>query len=111
MINIVNSHTHPEATGIPIYRSTPLGNLYDWKGSPLAKFRVANRAEAIEKYAEWFPAQVKAGNEAVLGELRKIWRQHRSGSVNLICFCSPRDCHGRIIKEWILQKEHEHTGI
>ena len=105
MINVINTHTHPTVTGMPIYRGTPLGNLYDWKGSPLAKFKVANRAEAIAKYKEWLPAQVAAGNEAVLGELRKIWRKHRSGRVNLLCFCVPQDCHGDVIKAWILEQE------
>ncbi len=98
MITVVNKNTHePTERDIYIGRGSPLGNPYDWRGSPAAKFKCCCRASAIENYKKWLVAQMTNGNETVLDEMRKIYRMARDGDVYLVCFCEPQPCHGNII--------------
>lgn len=104
MIYVVNKKNH-EATArdVVVGRGTPLGNPYDWRGSPLAKFKCCCRDAAIARYKEWFTEQVKAENPEVLDELRRIYKMAKEGDVYLVCFCVPLNCHAFIIKKFIEQ--------
>jgi hypothetical protein len=57
----------------------------------LAKFKVANRAEAIARFREWFLSQP---------ELVARARRELRGKV-LGCWCKPAACHGDVIAEII----------
>lgn len=64
------------------------GNPYSHKEDTLAKFQVATRKEAIEKYREWIMTQPEL--LAALPELK--------GKV-LGCYCKPQACHGDVLAE------------
>jgi hypothetical protein len=85
----------------PIYCGAP-NKKTDDKGSPLAnKFR--NTANWQELYRSWLWQEMKAGNEEILSELRKIDR-----TTPLICYCHDRKpCHTDIIRKaanWLRRK-------
>lgn len=81
-------HCLREAYDIYIGRPSEWGNPYSHKLGTLAKFRVATREEALEKYEEWLEAQPWLV-EKIQFELR--------GKV-LGCWCAPdRKCHGDIL--------------
>jgi hypothetical protein len=57
----------------------------------LARFRVADRDEAVARYREWFLSQPKL--------VERAWRELQ-GKV-LCCWCKPATCHGDVIAEII----------
>jgi hypothetical protein len=64
------------------------GNPFSHKDG-IAKFRVATREAAIQKYREWLVAQPRL--------LEKAKRELR-GKV-LGCWCAPQACHGCVLAE------------
>ena len=57
-------------------------------GNPFKITKDTTRAEVIEKYREYVMA-----NPGLLEEIRKLKGK------NLVCFCSPKPCHGDVILE------------
>lgn len=99
MINIVNKYKHtPTECDLYIGRGSPLGNLFSHVPSGLASYRVSTREEAVAKYSDWLqqnrekPVVKKALEDAVA-----LHQKH--GSLNLVCFCAPKLCHGEVIKK------------
>ena len=72
-----------------IGRPSPWGNPFSHQDGTLAKFKVANRAEAIARFREWF-----LGQPALVERARRELR----GKV-LGCWCKPATCHGDVIAE------------
>jgi len=79
-------HCKRENYDVYIGRPSKWGNLYSHQDGTLAKFKVATREEAIEKYAEWIVQQPQLMKK--LSELK--------GKV-LGCWCSPKSCHGDVL--------------
>lgn len=69
-----------------IGRPSKWGNPYSHKEGTSAKFKVATREEAVEKYESYL-----LGNRELLDALPELW-----GKV-LGCWCSPLECHGDIL--------------
>jgi hypothetical protein len=70
-------------------RPSPWGNPFTHlEGQTLAKFKVATREEAIEKYREWITNQPEL--MASLHELK---------GKKLGCFCKPASCHCDVLVE------------
>jgi hypothetical protein len=87
---VVNRRKEP--FDVYIGRPSPWGNPFSHvshMGGTLAKFNVANRAEAIARFREWFLAQP---------ELVERARRELRGKV-LGCWCKPATCHGDVIAE------------
>lgn len=111
MIEIVNKHTH-KATKHDFYigRGSPLGNPYSSKPSKLAEEMVDSRKQPIELYERWVSNALHDETPHVfeyLGEMIDHYREH--GKLYLVCFCSPKSCHGDVIKE-ILETAINVTG-
>lgn len=66
------------------------------RASPLANpFTVGeNGLGALDMYREHLRARIDAGDQAVLGELRRI-----GPGTHLVCSCAPRPCHGDVVLE------------
>lgn len=75
------------------------------KGSPLANpYQIGadgSREEVFALYKDWLVRQVDLGNVGVVEELERIANLAKDSNVKLVCFCSPKPCHGEIIKEMI----------
>lgn len=76
------------------------------EASPLANpfhiGRDGTRAQVIAKYEQWLKDKIWSGNRDVLDELARLSSiVVKTGGVNLGCFCSPRSCHGDVIKRAI----------
>ena len=88
-----------------IDRSTPLGNPFSHLPDTRAQFKVSSRAEAITKYKQWLPEQVKAGNKPLISNLYNIYKTIKSGNTaHLMCWCRPKPCHGEVIREFLLKE-------
>lgn len=81
-------HCKRASYDVYIGRPTKWGNIFSHKAGTQAKFRVATREEAVEKYREWIQTQPK-----LLADLESL-RGKR-----LACWCKPKACHGDVLKE------------
>lgn len=78
---------------IYIGRGSPLGNPFVMKDQSQAE-----RDRVCDEYEAWLRAQIKAHNEVVTKEIRRIKEISREHDVTLGCFCAPKRCHGDFIK-------------
>jgi len=83
-------HFKKEPFDVYIGRGSKWGNPFSHKEKTTAKFRVANRKEAVEKYEEWIKTQ-----EHLLESLPEL-----EGKV-LGCWCKPQSCHGDVLKKLV----------
>lgn len=88
--------------------------IWVWKeGSPLANpfsLQQYTREECLNKYRSWLVEQLNDINSPQSIELNRLTELVLKGQdINLICFCKPKDCHGDIIKEFILKNQLENA--
>lgn len=77
------------------HNPSPLGNPFIINGHN-------SRDNVCDRYAEYLPSQMNAGNQVILSEMNRIARLIMSGTnVNLQCYCKGKRCHGETIKEII----------
>lgn len=81
---VVNLRQEPY--DVYIGRGSKWGNPFSWAWGTIPKFKVQNRAEAIQKYDEWLLN--KPGLLADLHELK---------GKTLGCYCYPAPCHGDVL--------------
>lgn len=107
MINIVNKQNHtPTLHDFYVGRGSPLGNICDHRGSshPQVTQYVETRAEAILYYEKYLSIKIAGKDPAICKALNDIYQMAKKGTVNLVCYCFPLDCHSRIIKKIIEEK-------
>ena len=80
-------HFKRSAYDVYIGRPSPWGNPFSHLVRSRAKFLVATREEAIQRFEEWLLAQP---------ELVKRVKQELCGKV-LGCWCAPLSCHGDVL--------------
>ena len=81
---------------VRIDRGTDWGNPFSHLPVSAAKYRVATREEAIEKYREYIKSRPDL--LARLGELE---------GKTLGCWCKPKSCHGDILVELINERRQK----
>ena len=82
-------HLKKEPYDVYIGRPSKWGNPYSHKEGTLAEFKVANRAEALEKYEKYL-----LENETLYNSLIELKGK------TLGCWCKPNKCHGDILAKW-----------
>jgi len=80
-------HCRKAQFDIYVGRPSAWGNPFSHRAGTLAKFRVATREEAIERYREWLLGQP---------ELVERARSELRGKI-LGCWCKPLACHGDVL--------------
>jgi|GEM_PF-3489226 len=101
MINILN---RKQVFYIGRGKHSPLGNPFSHLAKTPKEFLCKNREESIQKYRVWLHQKIKEKNKAITTELNKIYKAAKQGDVYLVCFCSPKPCHGQVIRELINEK-------
>lgn len=108
MINVVNIHKHPYDLPEDVYigRGSPLGNPYTsiQNRKTKAQFVCSSREESVAKFKEYLLRKIEQKDKNICDTLNKIYLLAIKGDVNLVCFCSPKKCHGDVIKEIIEEK-------
>lgn len=106
MIVVVNKYNHVKRPGWEdcyVGRGNPLGN--PWTHIPhrqtLARYVVATREEAIEKYKFWIKVRLADTSSEQYYEFRRIVKLARGFNINLVCFCKPASCHADYLKHLI----------
>lgn len=96
-MRVLNIHT---LKGVLSSNQVYIGN--ENKQYNLAKSKFANpfykenwsKSKKIEEYEKWLINQLKSG-EISKSELRDLFGK------DLVCFCSPKPCHGHILREYV----------
>lgn len=86
-----------------IGRGSPLGNPYSHLSGPtLAEYKCKTRHEAVEGYKLWLTANILLADKRVCEAMKQISKMAKEPEgVNLVCYCSPAECHGEVIKLFI----------
>lgn len=81
--------------------------------SPLANpFSInidGDRETVIKKFRAWLDKSIEAvekqdKNLPEVRELARLVRMHlNEEDIHLVCYCAPKDCHGDVIKEYIVK--------
>lgn len=95
-IYIVNKHHKPTVKTIYCGRGSPLGNPFQMKAKE-------ERDKVCDEYKEYFNHQITIGNDAMLSQLRLIWREWQHKDVYLECYCYPLRCHCETIRDFLLK--------
>lgn len=83
-------HCRREEYDVYIGRPSEWGNPYSHMDDTIAKFKVATRDEAVDKYREWLLSQPEL--------LKKV---HTLKGKVLGCWCRPMNrCHGDVLAEF-----------
>lgn len=80
-----------EEWDVYIGRPTQWGNPFSHLETSVAKYKVATREEAVDRYREWIMAPEQS-------ELRQLAKKLLKGK-RLGCWCKPLACHGDVLKE------------
>ena len=101
-INVLNKHHGHEPDGknnIYIGRGSPLGN-------PYLICLERSREEVIEAYEHHLALAISEPYDLnICDALDYIAEKEINGeTINLICFCNPKPCHGDVIKRVIEEK-------
>jgi len=106
-ITVVNKHTHI-STGNDFYigRGSALGNPYTSK--PLSKtkaeFQCATPEESVSSFRKYLLEKITQKDKTICAALNSIWKMAKKSDMNLVCYCSPKCCHGDVIKEIVESK-------
>lgn len=82
-------HCKKQTYDVYIGRPSEWGNPFTHKDNTIAKYKVKDRDEAVNKYREWLMAQPELVNKA---------KRELKGKI-LGCWCSPQACHGDVLAE------------
>ena len=96
MIQIVNIKTYKGSDGWSIHRPSPLGN-------PFKIDSKTSRAMVIQQYREWLKGKLLTDNPTSKAFRILLEDYQKNGKLTLQCFCSPLQCHGEVIREFILE--------
>lgn len=89
-------HCKKDKYDVYIGRPSIWGNPFSHKEDTLAKFKVSSRKEAIEQYEHYL-----LNNKMLMEKLFELKNK------TLGCFCSPKSCHGDILKKYVDRLEED----
>lgn len=98
-LHVVNKHHLTQTTHRHIYIGRP-----SVLGNPFPINEACTREQAVAQYELWLLEQIFNHNQKVIHELERIAALVSDGTgkpVYLVCYCSPKLCHGDIIKKCI----------
>jgi len=108
MIRVVNKKNYAGSDGVYIGRPSPLGNPFTHlPGANRAETKVATREEAIERYRAWLPNAIET-DEIVRQAFEHLVEFYKAfGELTLECWCTPKPCHGDVLREMIMERVGE----
>lgn len=109
MIRVVNRSNYG---GVAYYvgRPGPLANPYTHVPNRYAKWKVATRNEAVEKYRDWLLEMLTMENETFQA-FRELVETYRAfGGLVLSCWCAPLNCHANVIRDMIMREVEDNES-
>lgn len=109
-IKVVNKHRHtPTQSDVYIGRGSPLGNKFSHIPSKFPDvIKVGTRAQACACHKDWFNKNWFK-HQNIVDELSRILElEKKFGTVYLVCFCAPQQCHGENIIDFFEKAKQEY---
>jgi len=103
-IHVVNKDSHaPTKNDFYIGRGSILGNPFTSKelSKTKALHQCSSKKEAIQRYKEYFDLNILNKDEIIYSTLNHMFERLKMGDIYLVCYCSPKECHGDIIKDYL----------
>lgn len=101
-VAVVNRHTYPgpkDNTFVYIGRGTPLGNQWSNVSGTAATYKVATREEAVTRFDGWLAEQIEKGEGPAFTFIQQLKERVAKGEqIKLACSCTPKLCHGDVVK-------------
>lgn len=96
MIRVIHKRSERAYPGfdVDITRGSPLGNPFPIKGED-------SRDEVIAAYKQYLLDQLRNKNTVIRDEMNRIYKLAQEHDVNLMCYCTPKACHGDVIKAFL----------
>jgi hypothetical protein len=80
-------------------------------GNPFRLEREADREQVIGQYELWLREQIAVWNPEVCHELNRLYRIARDlGELELTCWCAPKRCHAKVIRQVLLDAFAKQKG-
>ena len=110
MITVRNKYKF-KGEGVYIGIPSCLGNPYSHLENTKATLKVKDRDEAVDLYEVWLREQLRS-NVEVRQEMLKLYNKWQDeGELNLVCWCSPKRCHGDVIKGFLIRRFEKLSSI
>lgn len=101
-VAVVNRHTYSgpkDNTFVYIGRGTPLGNQWSNVNGTAATYKVATREEAVARFDGWLAEQIEKGEGPTFTFIQQLKERLANGElIKLACSCTPKLCHGDVVK-------------
>ena len=101
-VAVVNRHTYSgpkDNTFVYIGRGTPLGNQWSNVSGTAATYKVATREEAVTRFDGWLAEQIEKGEGPAFTFIQQLKERVAKGEqIKLACSCTPKLCHGDVVK-------------
>lgn len=107
-IYVVNKNNHaPTDNDFYIGRGSVLGNPYTSKdvNNSKAIYQAKSKDDAIELYETYLENRIKNNDISVVTEINKMLGLLKDNDIYLVCYCSPKKCHGDVIKAHLLSNQ------
>lgn len=105
MIFVCNKKNMPtipkDGIVVNIMRPSILSNDYSHNINSAAKMIVSTRKEAISFYEKDFNINIKR-NKPFREEVIRLFKLAKQKHIYLMCACYPKQCHGTIIKNFLI---------
>lgn len=107
-IFVVNKANHsPTNNDFYIGRGSVLGNPYTSKklDNTKALYQCSSKEESIERYEVYLRDKIESGDIVIMNEINYMLKHLKTSDINLVCYCKPNDCHGDVIKSYLLSTQ------
>ena len=108
-IKIINKRAENCDYAVYIGRGSPLGNpfFFGSPSHPQAKYPVKDRNEAISQFKVYLENCVKDGVWDVCDAINDlVIRKLLGEEIVLSCFCSPKPCHGEVVRDFVERQKY-----
>jgi hypothetical protein len=111
MVTVCNFYKYEKSNAIPVFigRLSSFNKVakkldgvlnYSILGNPYSSQQFGGRDEACDLYADWLKDRISC-NSTQRKAMRELYDIGRTKDIDLICFCTPKRCHGDTIKMYL----------
>lgn len=105
---VVNKTNHaPTDNDYYIGRGSVLGNPYTSKdvNNSMAIYQSTSREASIESYRDYLKDKIDSNDIPIMNMINMMLETLKTSDINLVCYCKPKDCHGDVIKTYLVSKQ------
>lgn len=109
-ITVVNKNYHaPTNNDFYVGRGSVLGNPFTSKDVNKSKaiHQASSKEDAIESYRTHLKDKLDGNDVDMVNIIETMLNRLKIDDIYLVCYCKPNNCHGDVIKDYLLSKQME----